>query len=46
MNPALNRIVTQVRATALRLWQWASAHPWRAVALLPALGFYRLWYRA
>jgi penicillin-binding protein 1A len=37
MNPALNRIVTQVRATALRLWQWASAHPWRAVALLPAL---------
>ncbi|MGE0329650.1 MAG: transglycosylase domain-containing protein [Ramlibacter sp.] len=33
----MTRVVTQARATALRLWQWARAHPWRAVALLPAL---------
>lgn len=37
MNPALTRITTQAKATAQRLWQLARAHPWRALALLPAL---------
>ena len=37
MNPALTRITVQAKATAQRWWQLARAHPWRAVALLPAL---------